>query len=434
MRRRDVLGIVAGAGVGWSTVPGLAGAASAAHGSVPQRVIIVGAAWAGLSAARELRLRTPELDVLVIDRDPVLRSLPLSNPWLVDRTPERMPRLDRAALAAGLGYRFVGADVHRIDRTQRQVHTAQAVYDYDWLLVATGLTYDYSAWFGADRQMAQAAQKLFPAGYVANELDGLKQRLQAFKGGNLVINVPGPPARCPPAPYERAMLLAWWFKSQSIKGKVTVLDAGGGLPRFTRLFSERYAGLIDFQPHTVIRAVDPFARRVTTDDGDLSFDHAILLPPMRPGALAEQAGLLGQDAQGKPDPWVAVDPLRLRSPVDERVFLAGDILGTVSPLFGHYPKTAHMATRLGIAAAQQIAARSRAGGAEPPVYLPASVCHVWLDADPPEQLRIETAYRLRGDGVIAQAVSQRDNPQPRDEDLQWARGLYVDALGANLAP
>lgn len=434
MRRRDVLGIAAGAGVGWSIVPGLAGAASASAtlGRVSQKVIIVGAAWAGLSAARELRLRTPELDVLVIDRDPVLRSLPLSNPWLVDRTPERMPRLDRAALAASLGYRFVGADVHRIDRTRRQVHTAQAVYDYDWLLVATGLTYDYSAWFGADRQTAQSAQKLFPAGYVANELDDLKQRLQAFKGGNLVINVPGPPARCPPAPYERAMLLAWWFKKQSIKGKVTVLDAGGGLPRFTRLFSERYAGLIDFQPHTVIRSVDPFARRVTTDAGEVAFDHAMLLPPMRAGALVEQAGLCGLDPQGRVLPWAAVDPLHLRSLADERVFLAGDLLGMVSPLFGHYPKTAHMATRLGIGVARQIAAHSRHSSAVPPMDLPASVCHVWLDADPAEQLRIEATYRLRGDGVIAQAVSQYDNPQPRDEDLQWGLGLYAQALGANL--
>jgi hypothetical protein len=141
---------------------------------------------------------------------------------------------------------------------------------------------------------------------------------------------------------------------------------------------------------------------------------------------------LGQDAQGKPTRWAGVDPLRLRALQDERVYLAGDLLDTVSPLFGHYPKTAHMATRLGVAAAQQIAARSRNGASatEPPLNLPHSVCHVWLDADPAEQLRIETQYRLRGDGLITQAVSQHDNPQPRGEDLQWGLGLVADALGA----
>jgi NADPH-dependent 2,4-dienoyl-CoA reductase/sulfur reductase-like enzyme len=431
MKRRALLALLGCAGAG---MPGAGRAGPSEGGSARQRVVVVGGAWAGLSAARELRQLAPELDVLVIDRDPVMRCLPLSNPWLVGRTPERMPRLDRAALASQLGYRFVAAEVQRLDRAQRKVHTAQGAFAYDWLLVATGLAYDYSAWFGADQQAAAAAaQNLFPAGYVAHELDALKQRLQAFEGGNLVINVPAPPVRCPPAPYERAMLLAWWLKTNRIKGKVTVLDAGGGLPRFTRLFAERYSGLIDFQPHTVIRSIDPFAKRITTDDGDLPFDHAMLLPPMRASAVVEQAGLLGLDAQGKPGAWTAVDPLRLRAPSDERVFLAGDLLGTVSPLFGHYPKTAHMATRLGLAAARQIAARSRGAAAtEPPLALPHSVCHVWLDADPAEQLRMETSYRLRGDGVIAQTVTQHDNPQPRDEDLQWGLGLIAQALGASV--
>lgn len=431
MKRRDLLGLV-GTGAGWLALSGSARAGSATGGVAAQRVVIIGGAWAGLSAARELRLRAPELDVLVIDRDPTLRSLPLSNPWLVGRTPERLPRLDRTALANKLGYRFIADDVQRIDRAERRVHTAQGVFDYDWLLVATGLSYDYSAWYGTDYKAAQVMQELFPAGYVANELDVLKQRLQAFKGGNLVINVPAPPSRCPPAPYERAMLIAWWIKTEGIKGKVTVLDAGGGLPRFTRLFADRYHGLIDFHPYTVIRSVDPLTRRVTTDDGDVPFDHAMLSPPMRASMLIEQAGLCSLGTQGKLAPWGAVDPLRLHSLADERVFLAGDLLGPVSPLFGHYPKTAHMATRLGVSAGRQIAVRSRFGSDESLVDLPASVCHVWLDADPAEQLRIETTYRLRGDGVIAQSVSQHDNPQPRDEDLQWGLGLYAQALGASL--
>ena len=36
------------------------------------------------------------------------------------------------------------------------------------------------------------------------------------------------------------------------------------------------------------------------------------------------------------------------------------------------------------------------------------------------------------DGLITQAVSQHDNPQPRDEDLQWGLGLYQGALGAEV--
>jgi len=87
-----------------------------------------------------------------------------------------------------------------------------------------------------------------------------------------------------------------------------------------------------------------------------------------------------------------------------------------------------VATRLGTAAALQIAAHSR-GESPSPVALPQSICHVWLDADPAEQLIIDAQYRQRGDGLITQAVRQHDNPQPRDEDLQWARSLYAESLG-----
>lgn len=426
MKRRTLLGALGAAGL---AAPGWAAAPAGQAGAARQRVVIIGGGWAGLSAARQLLSSASELDVLVIDRATSLRALPLSNPWLVDRTPQRLPPLDLARLAQAQGFRFVAATVESIDRAQRQVHTSQGRFEYDWLLLAAGVGYDYEAWFGQDQAAANQTRMQFPAGFQAEELDSLKHRLHQFRGGDLVMTVPPPPYRCPPAPYERAMLIAWWLKSQRIAGKLTVLDAGGGLGRFTRLFTQRYPDQIDYRPHTLIHRVDPFARRIDTDDGELRFDHAMLLPPMRANALVAQSGLLGHNAQGQPSRWAAVDPTHLVSPVDPRVYLAGDLLDTVSPLFGHYPKTAHLATLLGAAAALQIVARSR-GETAGAAALPHSICHVWLDAQPPEQMQLEAHYRLRGDGLIVQTPRQIDNPQPRDEDLHWARSLMTGRLGS----
>lgn len=426
MKRRTLLGAL---GCTALALPGM----TAAQGGAParlggQRVLIIGGGWAGLSAARELRTSAPELDITVIDREPTLRSLPLSNPWLVGRTPLRMAHVALAPLAQTLGYRFVSAEVQSIDRAVREVHTSQGRFSYDWLVLASGINYDYSAWFGDDQRAALEARTRFPAGFVASELDVLKHRLESFSGGDLVMTVPAPPYRCPPAPYERAMLIGWMLKTRRIAGKLTILDAGAGLPRFNRLFAERYPQHIVHRPHTDGLLIDPFARKLSFDDGDLRFDHAILLPPMRASALVTSAGLLGKDAQGRPSRWAAVDPHTLRSPLDERVYLVGDLLDTVSPLFGHYPKTAHMAAHQGQIAARQIVAESL-GKPAPALDLPHSICHVWLDADPTEQLRLDARYRLRGDGVIAQTLTQHDNPQPRDEDVLWARSLYSEHLG-----
>lgn len=412
------------------------------------RVLIVGGGWAGLSGLHTLcapggsNRPGPAPEVTLIDRERSFRSLPLSTPWLVGRRPERLPRVDLAPQAERRGARFLPADVLGIDRARRVVESSAGPLPYDALILATGAVTDARGWFDGDARSVTEAQRLwqtrFPSGFVAGELDRTQQALQAFaervragrRSAELLLSVPAAPYRCPPAPYERAILLAGWVRSQRLPVRITLLDAGGGMPRFTRLFHERWRGVIEHRPYSEVRRVDPGAQTVTTDDGELPFDHALLLPPMGAGALYADAGLLGQDAAGRPSRWAAVDAASLRSPQDTHIWLAGDALDSVSILFGAYPKTAQIAAELGAAAARQVLADLRGGPALPAAdALPSSQCHVWLDADPPEQLRIDTSYRLRGDGVPMQALRQVDNPQPRDEDLAWARELLARRLG-----
>lgn len=71
------------------------------------------------------------------------------------------------------------------------------------------------------------------------------------------------------------MLIGWMLKTRRIPGKLTVLDAGAELPRFTRLFAERYPQQIVHRPHASGLSIDPFARRLSTDEGDMRFDHAM---------------------------------------------------------------------------------------------------------------------------------------------------------------
>ncbi|MFO1220638.1 MAG: FAD-dependent oxidoreductase [Burkholderiaceae bacterium] len=426
MRRRTLLRLAGAAGVPGSVL-GVARAAGAAR----PRVVIIGAGWGGLAAAHALSREADAFDVRVLDREAVLRALPLSNAWLVGRTPLRLPPVDLAALARAQGWRFDRLAVRAIDRAQRVVDAGSERIGYDALVVATGATGDAAAWFGDDARAADEARARFAAGFDAAELDACRAGLQRFAdagGGTLVMTVPPPPYRCPPAPYERALLLGWWIKTRRLKAKLIVLDAGGGMPRLNRLLGERYAAQVELRLHAPVRRVDPFARIATTDDGDERFDHALLLPPMHAGALVREAGLLGRDAHGAPTRWAAVDANTLRSPHDERVWIVGDAMDSVSLLFGAYPKTAHIAADLGAAAAAQIAAVLR-GAAAPEAALPRSQCHVWLDADPAEQLMLDASFRRRGDGVIVQSVRQIDNPQPRDEDLAWARGLLRERLG-----
>jgi NADH dehydrogenase FAD-containing subunit len=222
-------------------------------------------------------------------------------------------------------------------------------------------------------------------------------------------------------------MIAWMIKNRGIKGRLILVDPGAGMQRFNRMFSERYKDQIQHVTHATVKAIDPFRKMLSTEFEDIKFDEAILIPPQQAADLVWQAGLIGHDADGKPSGWAGVAPLHLQAPTDERVFLIGDLVGQVSPLFGHYPKSAHMASQLGRIVAHAIVARSR----DKPVgqSLPESICHVYSDVDPMEMLRIETRYRLRGDGLIVQTVRQYDEPQPRGEDVVWAKSLYAEMLG-----
>ena len=392
-----------------------------------RRAVIVGGGWAGLSAARRLRELAPELEVVLLERNAVFRSAPLGNKWLAGRVEERLLTHDYAVAAKAYDYTFIRAEATAVDRERRRIATPLGNLDYDWLVLAVGVRDDYAPWFGDDREAAAIARSRYPAAFVAgDEILTLKAKVESFSGGDFLMTIPPQPYRCPPAPYERACMIANRFRERGIKARIIVVDAGPGVLGFHRIFAEHYKDWITYLPQSRLTQVDPRGRRIATDFDDIAFDDAILMPPQQAGDLVWQAGLVGVDGAGKPTGWADQHPVHLHARGDERVFLVGDLMGQVSPLFGHYTKTGQAATRLGRIAAEEIAARVQ--GRAPEKRVPDSVCFVTPRLDPPELIRVETEYRLRGGETIAQTGRQVHDRQPRGEDIQWAKGMFAEML------
>ncbi|MDP2881860.1 MAG: FAD-dependent oxidoreductase [Azonexus sp.] len=392
-----------------------------------ERVLIVGGGWGGLSAASHLRRLAPDIDVTLVDRQPAFTSFALSNRWLVDHGNSSIEKHDYAALAAAWGYRFVPASVESIDRAQRTVTTSTGRLPYDWLVLAPGIRENYAAWQVSDPQaVAELRQRHSGAMLNAADLPALKRRLAGFKGGDLLMTIPPAPYRCPPAPYERALLIAWWLKTQKIPGKLVIIDPNPMMPAFKSILLDRFKAQVTYIDHARVRQVDPARRSVLTDIDEVRFDEALLCPQQEAADLLWQAGLIRHDEGGRPTGWADQGGLDFRSVVDERVFIIGDAAGLASPLFGHYPKTGHVANRMGAIVARQIAA-SLAGKLFP-ALLPESVCHVVSSVEPLEYTRIDTSYRQRGDGFLLQQVRQVREPNPAGEDVAWAEVMYRDFL------
>lgn len=419
MKRRTLLGTLLGlASLGLSP-------RSLATSPTSGKVVIIGGGWGGLAAARELRASAPQLDVTLIERQKSFWSHPGSNRWLVGLADGALLSHDYAAAARRHGYRYIHGEVSAIDRSAQRISTSSGEFDYDWLIVAAGIREDFSAWFGVDRNSIDHCRKNYASAFSdSRQHMGLKERLQRFTGGDLVMTVPSMPYRCPPAPYERAGLIAWWMKTRQIKGRLIVLDPNPPVMSFDRIFRDAYREQITYVPQAQIKSLDPFKRQIVTDFDTIDFTDAILMPPQQAADILWQSGLIAQGNDGKPTGWAATDPVHLNVPGDERVFVIGDAIDKVSLLFGHYPKTGQMAARQGRIVARQIAAR--AAGQPVDKALPESTCYVLSRAEPMELARIDSSYRFRGDGLIQQAVKQSYDAQAGDEDLKWAAAMFSE--------
>jgi len=404
------------------------------RGKAP-RVAIVGGGWGGLTTAANLRKLAPQAEVVLIERNPSFFSSPLSNMWLIGMVDGELLTQDYLRVADRLGYRFVQAEVQQIDRARRVIGTSLGTLEYDWLVLAPGIRYNYESWFGNDRRAADAARTRFPSAYASNgEFLAIKRALQGFQGGELVMNLPPPPQRCPPSPYERACLIAWHFKTNRIKGHITILDhkpaimpIGAG---YRAAFEQLYKDYISYVPNAHVQEVDPFNKRIRTSAGDQRFDHAILMAPHQAGDLAWLAGTVSAGSNG----WADMDQVTMQIRGDERAYVIGDAIGAVSPLpFRYYPKSAHVANRLGRVVAYQIS--EQLAGRTPERRLPDNLCYMVVNGSPGQALNVQFDYSFDDQGRVRQV--QRDFNERTaalyKEDFRWADFMFAEMFGG-LAP
>ena len=157
--------------------------------------------------------------------------------------------------AQQFGYDRIAADgitvaasaATKIDPQARTIGLADGTsLSYDRLVLAPGIDMRFDALPGYD----EAASTKMPHAWKAGEQTLLlKRQLEAMKdGGVVVVAVPAAPLRCPPAPYERASLIAHYLKTKKPRSKVLVLDAKDTYSQqklFEAAWKELYPGMIE---------------------------------------------------------------------------------------------------------------------------------------------------------------------------------------------
>ena len=96
---------------------------------------------------------------------------------------------------------------------------------YDRLVVSPGIEFKWDAIKGYSEKASSVMPHAWKAG--PQTLLLRKQLVSMKDGGTFIMVAPPNPFRCPPGPYERASMVANYFKQHKPKSKVLILDPKG---------------------------------------------------------------------------------------------------------------------------------------------------------------------------------------------------------------
>jgi sulfide dehydrogenase [flavocytochrome c] flavoprotein chain len=299
------------------------------------RIVVLGGGFAGASCARMLRRADPLFDVTLVEANPTFTACPFSNAVIVGLRDIVAQRFGYDAIR-GEGVVVAQDQATAVDSQARRVTLrAGSTLDYDRLVLAPGIAIRWGALPGYDEAAAT-----MPHAWLAGEQTLLLRRqLEAMPdGGTVVISAPANPFRCPPGPYERASLIAWYLKKAKPRSKLIVLDAKDAFSK-QRLFETAwqllYPDLIEWVSLSnggKVTSVDAKTRTLVTDFATHKADVANVIPPQRAGEIAEAAGVA--DATG----WCPIDPATFESHLQPNIHVIGD-----AAIAGAMPKSAFAA-------------------------------------------------------------------------------------------
>ena len=391
-----------------------AAAASAAAAAFPApalaqssgpRVVIVGGGFGGASCARALRKADPRIAVTLIEANPVYTAPPLSNAVIAGLIDLKHQQFGYDAIKRD-GVMVEHTNVTAIDPATRSLTLANAgKLAYDKLVLSPGVDFRWDAIRGYDRAAAEIMPHAWNDGA---QVALLRRQLEAMEdGGTVVVTSPVNPARCPPAPYERASLIAYYLKSKKPRSKVIVLDAKESFTMqrlFETAWKALYPGLIEWVGLSnggVLSSVEVATRTLVTDFDKYQAAVASVIPPQKAGHAAELAGVA--DRTG----WCPVDPSTFASKLQSDIHVIGD-----AAIAGAMPRSASAAHSQGLICAAAIV-RLIAGEKPAPPTL-ASQCYSLIAPD--------------------YAISQHGTYRPVDDQYTEADGgAIVSALDAPTA-
>jgi sulfide:quinone oxidoreductase len=309
---------------------------------VSKHVLILGAGFAGLELSTRLsESLAGEVRVTLIDgSDSFSFGFSKLDVMFGRRTAADVKLPYREISRPGVEFRQ--ERITSIDPKRRRVATDHGSYEADVLAVALGADYDIEATPG----FADGGSEY----YTVAGAERMRDSIASFERGRILIGILGQPFKCPPAPFEGALLLHDHFVERGVREAVDIQVIGpmaAPVPITQEVSRTILAALgergIDYVPKQLITGVDPDTNEARLESGErVAYDLFIGIPVHRVPEVIEGSGL----AEGG---WVQVDKANLRTPF-QGVYALGDVAGTPNAKAGVFAEAAAQVVAEDIAA------------------------------------------------------------------------------------
>ncbi|HZO00939.1 MAG TPA: NAD(P)/FAD-dependent oxidoreductase [Burkholderiales bacterium] len=412
MRRRDFLKLAGAAAV--------TGCATATPSKA--RVVVVGGGFGGATAAKYIRMWDPSIDVVLVEREASFVSCPISN--LVLAGYSSMQEITRGY--DGLrrhGVQVVRDEATAVDPAKKVVRLARGGdLAYERLVISPGIDFTFGDIAGYEAAMQEGS--VLHAWKAGPQTVALRRQLEEMRdGGVYILSVPLAPYRCPPGPYERASMVAAYFKQAKPRSKVLVLDANPDVTSkpglFKRAWTDLYQGILEFRGNSRAVAVDGKSRTVKLELEDVKGDVINVVPPHRAGEIAAKSGLITTNNR-----WCDVDWSTMESKAVKGVHVLGDATLSAPGM----PKSGSMANNHAKIAAAAIV--ELLNGRQPQPVKIINTCYSFVSQK--EGIRVSSVHEwdgttlqpVKGSGGVSAARSEAEGTFA----WNWARTIWSDSL------
>ena len=389
------------------------------------KLVVVGGGPAGATVAKYVaRDSSGSIEVMLIEPLREFTSCFHSNLFLGDFRSWNSLVHSYDALASRYGARLVHETAAAIDREKKSVRLSDgSQLSYDRLVVAPGIDLKFDSVPGYSEAISETMPHAWKPGA---QMQLLKRQLDALEDGALIVMIAPPnPYRCPPAPYERACMMAHVLKSKGHKSSlIIIIDAKESFAEqalFQEGWEKHYPGMLEWQDpsiHGGIKRLDASTMTVETDFASYQANLVNVIPAQMAGKIARDTGLANESG------YCAVDSTSMKSAIDASVYVVGD-----AAIGGEMPKSASSANSQAKIAARSIRAELTRLEVEPAAYN--TECWSLIETD--DGIKTGGRYAPK-DGKIAAVETFVSKPgesaalrrQTAMENMQWYASITAD--------